>query len=52
MLFLLASLTLTYLDVPVLAQRSDDALLNRPVAGAADRYAHLVVTAQTVQLVL
>lgn len=39
------------LDVPVLAERGDDALLDGPAAGAADRDAHLVVAAQAVELV-
>lgn len=39
------------LDVPVLAQRRHDALLDRAPACAANRYAHFVVTPQAVQLV-
>lgn len=39
------------LDVPVLAQRCDDTLLNRTTACTANGDAHFVVTSQAIQLV-
>ena len=40
---------MSYLHVPVLAERRHHTLLNRTSTSAADGNAHLVVTAQTVQ---
>ena len=39
-----------YLNMPILSQCSDDSLLDGPMTGTANRNAHRVVTAQTVQL--
>lgn len=47
---LLALGTHEVLDVPVFSERGDDALLDRPVARAANRDAHFIVTSQTIQL--
>lgn len=39
------------LDVPVLAQSSDDSLFNRPTTSSADRDSHSIVATQAVKLV-
>lgn len=39
------------LNMPMFAQRGNDTLLDRPTAGTTNRYAHLVVTPQTIQFV-